>query len=125
MTFSRTSIEDKICKKFAQHIGTLKRIKSCLPCSQRLVYYHSVIKPIYLYASTVWSTCSKNNLVLVLRPQKRLKGLLWMLKKSFFKLNCSIGSNSYLFFRGPSRVDCTSNDGELKLFLIMVSNIFL
>ena len=37
-----------ICKKLAKRIGTLRRIKGCLPMRQRLLYYNSVIKPIMI-----------------------------------------------------------------------------
>ena len=36
---SFTSHVEKLCKKLSQRIGVLKKIRSCLPTKQRLLYY--------------------------------------------------------------------------------------
>ena len=36
---SFTSLVEKLCKKLSQRIGVLKKIRSCLPTKQRLLYF--------------------------------------------------------------------------------------
>ena len=45
--------------------------KSLSERSQRDIYYSTIIKPVMLYGSTIWTSCSKENLLKILRPQKR------------------------------------------------------
>ena len=68
---SFTSHVDKICKKLSQLIGILKKIRSCLTMQQRLLYYNAMIKSVINYVSTVWTSCNKENLVKILKMQKR------------------------------------------------------
>ena len=56
-----------ICKKLAKRIGTLKRIKGCLPMHQRLLYYNHVINPIMMYSSAVWTNWRKDYLDMVFK----------------------------------------------------------
>jgi hypothetical protein len=60
-----------ICKKLAKRIGTLKRIRGCLPMHQRLLYYNHVIKPIMMYSSAVCTNCRKDYMDMVFQLQKR------------------------------------------------------
>ena len=55
----------------AKHIGLLRHISPYLKRSQRDIYYSKIIKPIMLYSSMIWTSCSKENLLKVLRLQKR------------------------------------------------------
>ena len=43
---SFTSLVEKICKKLSQRIGVLKKIRSCLPTKQRLLYYNTMIRSV-------------------------------------------------------------------------------
>jgi mRNA deadenylase 3'-5' endonuclease subunit Ccr4 len=62
---------DKLCNKLSQRIGVLKKIKTCLPKEQRLLYYNAMIKSVLNYGSVVWSNCDKEHLGRVLKMQKR------------------------------------------------------
>ena len=62
---------DDLCKKLAQRIAVLRKIRRSLPLDQRKLYYNAMIKQIMLYASTVWTSCSVENIQKVFRLQKR------------------------------------------------------
>ena len=62
---------EELCKKLAKRIGLLRHISPYLKRNQRDIYYSTIIKPVMLYGSTIWTSCSKENLLKVLRPQKR------------------------------------------------------
>ena len=49
----------------------LGNIRRSLPLDQRKLYYNAMIKPTMLYASTVWTSCSVENIRKVFRLQKR------------------------------------------------------
>ena len=55
----------------AKRIGLLRHISPYLKRNQRDIYYSTIIKPVMLYGSTIWTSCSKENLLKVLRLQKR------------------------------------------------------
>lgn len=62
---------DRMCKKISQRIGVLNKIKSCLPITQRLLYYNAMIKPLFNYVDVAWvALCSKDSLSRVLKLQK-------------------------------------------------------
>ena len=60
-----------ICNKLAKRFGTLKRIKGCLLMHQRLFYYNSVIKPVMMYSSDVWTNFRKDYRDMVFKLQER------------------------------------------------------
>ena len=60
---------EKLCKKLAKSIGLLCHISPYLKRNQRAVFY-TIIKPVMLYGSTIWISCSKENLLKVLRLKK-------------------------------------------------------
>ena len=62
---------EELCKKLAKRIGLLRHISPYLKRNQRDIYYSAIIKPVMLYGSTIWTSCSKENLLKVLRLQKR------------------------------------------------------
>lgn len=62
---------DSLCSKISKRLGILKHIKSYLPIDERLLFYSTMIKPLFLYAAITWSNCSKNNLFKLLKLQKR------------------------------------------------------
>ena len=68
---SFSSHVDKLCRKLAQRIGVLNKIKSCLPVKQRILYYNALIRSLMSYVSVVWHTCSKQDLGKVFLLQKR------------------------------------------------------
>ena len=68
---SFTSLVEKLCKKLSQRIGVLKKIRSCLPTKQRLLYYNTVIRSVLHYVSSIWTSCDKENLSCVFKLQKR------------------------------------------------------
>ena len=62
---------DKLCSKRSKRLGLLRRISPYLKKNQRIIYFNAVIKPLMMYASTVWTSCNKEVLERVLRMQKR------------------------------------------------------
>lgn len=62
---------EELCKKLAKRIGLLRHISPYLKRNQRDIYYSTITKPVMLYGSTIWTSCSKENLLKVLRLQKR------------------------------------------------------
>ena len=59
---------EELCKKLAKRIGLLCHISPYLKRNQRDIYYSTIIKPVMLYGSTIWTSCSKEK---ILRLQKR------------------------------------------------------
>ena len=55
----------------SQRIGVLKRIRSCLPMKQRLLYYNTMIISVLHYVSPVWTSCDKENFSPVFKLQTR------------------------------------------------------
>ena len=62
---------DELCKKVAQRIGVLKNIRKNLPIKERKLFFNSMIKPVMLYGSTVWESCSRANIEKIYKLQKR------------------------------------------------------
>ena len=62
---------DKLCNKLSKRLGLLRHISPYLKKNQRIIYFNAVIKPLMMYASTVWTSCNKEVLERVLRMQKR------------------------------------------------------
>ena len=52
-----------VISKVNQRLGLLRRIKHLLPFQARLLFYNSVILPIFYYADLVWG--SKNNVTIM------------------------------------------------------------
>ena len=54
---------DNLCSKVNKRLGLLKRIKHLLPHFARVLYYTSVIQPLFDYGDIVWG--DKNNCTLM------------------------------------------------------------
>ena len=52
---------DDLCRKVAQRISVLKKIRRNLPLAQRKLFFNSLIKPILLYGSCPWTTATEEN----------------------------------------------------------------
>ena len=61
---------DDFCKKLSKRLGLLRHISSSLKQRHKLIFYLTVIKPVMLYFSPIWSSCRKELLERVLRMQK-------------------------------------------------------
>ena len=62
---------DELCNKLSKRLGLLRHISPYLKKNQRIIYFNAVIKPLMMYASSVWTSCSKMLLERVLRMHKR------------------------------------------------------
>ena len=62
---------EKLCTKLSQRIAVLRKIRRFLPLDQRKLYYNAMIKQQMQYASTVWTSCSVENMQKVFKLQKR------------------------------------------------------
>ena len=56
---TRHSHIDKLCKKIAFAIGTIKRVKPFMPQSILLNIYYSLVQSHFDYCSLVWGNCGK------------------------------------------------------------------
>lgn len=63
---------DDLCKKLAQRIAVLRKIRRLLPLDQRKLYNNAMFKQTMLYVSTAWTYCSVENIWKVFRLQKRV-----------------------------------------------------
>ena len=50
---------DKLCIKLSKRLGLLRHISTYSKKNQRIIYFNAVIKPLMMYASTVWTSCNK------------------------------------------------------------------
>ena len=62
---------DKLCIKLSKRLGLLRHISPYLKKNQRIIYFNAVIKPLMMYASTVWTSCNKEVLERVLRRMQK------------------------------------------------------
>ena len=62
---------DELCKKLSKRLGLLRYISPYLKQRHKLTFYLATVKPVMLYLSPIWSSCSKEFLERVLRMQKR------------------------------------------------------
>ena len=58
---------DKLYIKLSKRLCLLRHISPC----QRIIYFNAVIKPLMMYASTVWTSCNKEVLERVLRRMQK------------------------------------------------------
>ena len=61
---------EQLCKKLIKRRG-LRSIRQYLPQNERILFYHTTIKPVFLYGGTVWSSTSKCNIMRIFRLQRR------------------------------------------------------
>ena len=60
---------DELSRKLAQRLGVLA--KKNLLMKERKLFYNSMIKPIMIYGSIVWDSCSSENIDKIYKLQKR------------------------------------------------------
>ena len=65
-----------IHKKVSAKLAIFRKIKNHLPIKYRKLYYSAFVLPHLDYCSTVWSTTSEHNALLLLRLQKRAARLI-------------------------------------------------
>ena len=61
-------------------IGLLRSIRQYLPLNERILFYSTTIKPVFLYGGTVWSSTSKYNIRRISCLQKRAARVILGLK---------------------------------------------
>lgn len=71
---------EQLCKKLIKRIGLLRSIRQYLPLNERILFYNTTIKPVFLYGGTVWSSTSKCNIRRIFRLQKRAARVILGLK---------------------------------------------
>lgn len=82
---------EELCIKLSQRIAVLKKIRRFIPIEQRILYYNAMVKQVMLYGSSIWTSCSIDNLTKVLKLQKRAARVI---------LNADTRENSMkLFFK--------------------------
>ena len=61
----------ELCTKLSKRPGRLRHIIPHVKPRHKLTFYLAAIKPVMLYLSPIWSSCSKELLEKLLRMQKR------------------------------------------------------
>ena len=62
---------EQLCKKLFHRIAVLRKIRRYLPIGEHILYYNAMMKQTMLYGSTVWTSCSTENINKVFKLQKR------------------------------------------------------
>ena len=62
---------NELLKKLGQRLGVLRKIKRFLPLDQRKQYYNTMVKQVMMYGASIWASCSTENLIRILRLQRR------------------------------------------------------
>ena len=65
-----------------KRIGLFRPISPYLKRNQREIYYSTIIKPVFLYGSSIWTSCSRENLPKRLRPQKHAARIILNAEKT-------------------------------------------
>jgi len=63
---------ENLCTKLSQRIAVLRKIRRFLPLDLRKLYYNAMIKQTMLYASSVCTSCSVENMQKVFKLQNRM-----------------------------------------------------
>ena len=61
--FTWTDHVEHIARKINQRLGLLKRVRHLLPFKSRLLFYYSIVMPLFDYADLVWG--DKHNVILM------------------------------------------------------------
>ena len=72
---------EQLCRKPTKRIGLLRSIKQYLPLNERILFYNTTIKPVFLYGRAVWSSTPKCNIRRIFRLQKRAARVILGLKR--------------------------------------------
>ena len=89
---------EQLCKKLTKRIGLLRSITQYFPLNERILFYNTTIKPIFLYCGAIWSSTSKCNIRRIFRLQKRVARVI-------------LGRRSVILIRAGERV--SAEKGEL------------
>ena len=73
---------EELNKKLVKRIGLFRHKNPYLKRHQREIYYSTIIKPVFLYGSSIWTSCSKENLQKLLRLQKRAARIILNAEKT-------------------------------------------
>ena len=65
-------LRGRTLQTLSQRIALLKKIRRFFLVKQGMFYYNSLIKQVMIYGSTAWTSCSVDNLIKVLKLQKRV-----------------------------------------------------
>ena len=93
----------------SQRIDVLRIIRRFQPLDQRKLYYNAMIKQKMLYASTVWTSCSVENMQNVFKLQKRMARVI---------LGADAKANSVQLFRKLDWVPFFHEAKVNRLFMI-------
>jgi len=65
--------DEQLCKKLTKRIGLLRSMRQYLPLNERIVFYNTAVKTVFLYGGAVWSSSSKCNIRRIVRVILDLK----------------------------------------------------
>jgi hypothetical protein len=67
---------NKLSKNLSKKIGLLRKIRRYLPLLERKLFYNAVVKPVMMYGSSIWSGCSRNDLLRIFKLQRAARVIL-------------------------------------------------
>ena len=105
---------EKLCTKLSQRIAVLRKIRRFLPLDQRKLYYNAMIKQTMLYASTVWTSCSVENMQKVFKLQKRAARVI---------LGADTKANSVQLFRKLDWVPFSFHEVKVNRLLMVYKRL--
>jgi hypothetical protein len=62
---------NKLSKNLSKKIGLLTKMRRYFPLLERKIFYNAVVKPVMMYRSSIWSCCTRNDLLRIFKLQKR------------------------------------------------------
>ena len=105
---------EELCKKLSKRIRLHRRISPYLKRNQREICYCTVIKPVLLYGSTIWTSCSKENLLKLLCLQKRAARNILHAERTASSVSLFNTLKWVLFYAESSVNRCTSTYKRLN-----------
>ena len=89
---------DELYKKLSKRLRLLRHVSPHLKKRHKLTFYVAAIKPVMLYLSPIWSSCSKELPERVLRMQKRAARIILDAERTTHTLTMFNELNRILFF---------------------------
>ena len=89
---------DELYKKLSKRLRLLRHVSPYLKKRHKLTFYLAAIKPVMLYLSPIWSSCSKELPERVLRMQKRAARIILDAERTTRTLTMFNELNWILFF---------------------------
>ena len=90
---------EQLCKKLSHRIAVLRKIQQYFPIGERILYYNAMIKQTMFYGSTVWNSCSTENINKVFKLQKQVN-----VARVILEVDTRANLNSVHLFKKPDQI---------------------